>query len=173
MGAKGVFLFLIKIVPLALFVRSAMCKFDLPYLGCDSPLCPSAIGKDVDPKNPCTPTANTAEQKAWCEHAWVPWANGLVKQAGIDHEFKCTAPDFELMKIVGAIEAAGYVLLWVFPQLGAFILTATMAGAVHFHMVQLGDKPEAIVIQFVLLGASAIVLLFSGESASAAKAKTA
>jgi hypothetical protein len=30
--------------------------------------------------------------------------------------------------VLGAVEVAGYVLLWVFPQLGAFILTAVMVG---------------------------------------------
>jgi len=165
MGATGMFVTLLKVLPLAIYLRSAACKFDIPVLGCDTELCPVAIGKPGD----CTPTANTAEQKAWCENAWVPWANNLVKQAGVDYSFKC-APDndFEMMKIVGAIEVVGYVLLWLMPQLGAFILTATMAGAIHFHMTQLNDKPEALVLQFALLGASTLVLLLSGSGSSAA-----
>ena len=110
---------------------SAPLQEGYPYLGCDGDLCPVAIGKPGD----CTPTANTAEQRAWCENAWVPWTNGLLKQAGIDYAVKCSAKDnYEYAQILGALEVAGYALLWVFPQLGAFILTAIMTGAIHFHL---------------------------------------
>jgi hypothetical protein len=37
-----VFLALIKVLPLAIYLRSAACKFQLPVLGCDSPMCPVA-----------------------------------------------------------------------------------------------------------------------------------
>ena len=51
-GAKGMFLTLIKILPLALYLRSAACKFEIPVLGCETELCPVAIGKPGD----CQPT---------------------------------------------------------------------------------------------------------------------
>merc|ERR1712137_652163 len=102
----------------------------------------------------------TAECKAWCEHAWAPWANGLLKQANVDFEVECKGPDFKFMKAIGAIEVVGYLLLWISPKLGAFILTALMVGAIHFHMTFLGDKPEALGLQFALVVASALVFLF-------------
>ena len=124
-------------------------------------------------KGDCVPTANTAEHYAWCEHAWTPWANGLLSSAGIDYSVKCSANDgFELAKIIGAIEVWGYVLLWAAPQMGAFILTAVMTGAVHFHLTFLKDKPEALVVQFVLLAASIAVMVLSGD-AKAKKVKKA
>ena len=166
-GAKGLFLALIKILPLAIYLRSAACKFGLPALGCDGELCPVAIGKPGD----CVPTANTAEQRAWCEHAWVPWTNGLLKSAGVDYAVKCSAENnFEYAQIIGAIEVAGYLLLWVFPQLGGFILTVVMTGAIHFHLTFLKDKPEALVVQFALVAASALVMLLGGADAPAAAA---
>ena len=167
-GVKGYFLMLIKILPLAMYVRSACCKFGYPYLGCDGELCPVAIGKSGD----CTPTGNTAEQRAWCHHSWAPWANGLLKQAGVDYAVKCSAKDnFEFAHVLGAVEIAGYVLLWVFPQLGAFILTAFMTGAIHLHLTYLHDKPEALVIQFALVAASTLVMLLGGAEAPAPKKK--
>lgn len=78
---KNHFLTLLKIVPLALYLRAAACKFSIPVLGCDGALCPVAIGKKGD----CVPTANTAEQMAWCEHAWTPWTNGLLAQTPFDY----------------------------------------------------------------------------------------
>ena len=36
---------ILRIVPLALYLRSAACKFGIPIGGCDGPLCPVAIGK--------------------------------------------------------------------------------------------------------------------------------
>ena len=170
MGLKGFVLVLLKIAPLAVYLRNAACKFEIPVGGCETPLCPVAIGKPGD----CTPTANTAECKAWCEHAWAPWANGLLKQANVDFEVECKGPDFKFMKAIGAIEVVGYLLLWISPKLGAFILTALMVGAIHFHMTFLGDKPEALGLQFALVVASALVFLFDSPSAAAAaKAKRA
>lgn len=176
MGLKGALLLLLKIAPLAIFLRSAACKFELPVGGCETPLCPVAIGKPGD----CSPTANTAESKAWCEHGWVPWANGLIKQGtaelkklGVDAPMldnlsvECQAPDYKLMKAIGAIEVVGWLLLWISPKLGGFILAATMAGAIHFHMTAMGDKPEALGLQFSLLVASLFVFLFDSPSSSA------
>ena len=168
-AVKDTLLLALKIVPLALYLRQAACKYSVPILGCDGELCPVAIGKKGD----CVPTANTAEQLAWCEHAWTPWANGLMSSAGIDYRFKCGAGDgHEFAKIIGAIEVWGYVLLWVAPQMGAFILTALMTGAIHFHLTFLKDKPEALVVQFALLAASCAVMMLSAD-AKAKKVKKA
>ena len=157
---KQKLLVFLKIVPLALYLRAAACKYSIPVLGCDTPLCPVAIGKPGD----CVPTANTAEQTAWCEHAWTPWTNGLLAQTPFDYRVKCSAKDdHEFLKILGAIEVMGYVLLWAAPQLGAFMLTALMTGAIHFHLTFLKDKPEALIVQFALLAASVVVMLLSGE----------
>ena len=151
---------LLKIVPLALYLRSAACKYSLPLLGCDGPLCPVAIGKP----GTCVPSANTAEQMAWCEHAWTPWTNGLLSRTPFDYRVKCSAKDdHEFLKILGAIEVCGYVLLWAAPELGSFILTALMTGAIHFHLTFLKDKPEALLVQFALLGAAIAVMLLSSE----------
>ena len=160
-AVKDTLLTIIKVLPLAMYLRMAACKYNVPILGCGGDLCPVAIGKKGD----CVPTANTAEQYAWCEHAWTPWANGLLSSAGIDYSVKCSANDgFELAKIIGAIEVWGYVLLWAAPQMGAFILTAVMTGAVHFHLTFLKDKPEALVVQFVLLAASIAVIVLSSDA---------
>jgi hypothetical protein len=165
---KNHFLTLLKIVPLALYLRAAACKFSIPVLGCDGALCPVAIGKKGD----CVPTANTAEQMAWCEHAWTPWTNGLLAQTPFDYRVKCSAKDnFEYLKILGAIEVVGYVLLWAAPQLGAFMLTAVMTGATHFHLTFLKDKPETLSVQFALLAASVLVFLLSGNEPVKKKAK--
>jgi|AntAceMinimDraft_1070359.scaffolds.fasta_scaffold173399_1 hypothetical protein len=50
-GAKGVFLVVIKILPLAIYLRSACCKFGLPYLGCDGDMCPGNRTLDPAPLN--------------------------------------------------------------------------------------------------------------------------
>ena len=163
---QGALLVIVKVLPLAIFIRSACCKFEvgarrhrrwglggrkqagptgswhtrtrhsrrlspdqssraclqLPVFGCDGPLCPAAIGQPAD----CEPTANTAELKAWCENGWVPWANGLLEQArtaGVpipaEVAATCTEADgWHLMKLIGAIEVAGYSLLWINPEVG-------------------------------------------------------
>jgi hypothetical protein len=59
---------ILKILPLAIYLRAAACKYNVPILGCDAPLCPVAIGKKGD----CTPTANTAEIQARSIH-WSPY----------------------------------------------------------------------------------------------------
>ena len=128
----------LKILPLALYLRSASCKLGLPILGCDGPLCPVAIGKSGN----CTPTANTAEQQAWCEHAWTPWANNLLSTFKIPYRVRCSKSDgFEFSKIIACVEIIGYLMLWVpgTAKKGAFILTATMAFALHFHLTFLKD----------------------------------
>ena len=155
-------------MPLALYLRAAACKYSVPILGCDGDLCPVAIGKKGD----CVPTANTAEVYAWCEHAWTPWANGLLEKTPFDYRVKCSkADDFELAKIIGAVEAIGYLLLWAAPQLGSFLLTVIMTGAVHFHLTFLKEKPEALIMQFVLLAASVAVMLLSSEAPKKQKVK--
>lgn len=62
----GVLTTILKIAPLAILFRAACCKYELPILGCDGPLCPLAIGQPAT--DGCTPNGNTLEVKAWCEH---------------------------------------------------------------------------------------------------------
>ncbi len=148
----------LKILPLALYLRSASCKLGLPILGCDGPLCPVAIGKSGN----CTPTANTAEQQAWCEHAWTPWANNLLSTFKIPYRVRCSKSDgFEFSKIIACVEIIGYLMLWVpgTAKKGAFILTATMAFALHFHLTFLKDSADKLGLQFVLLFAGLAVYL--------------
>lgn len=158
MTTKAWFLTFLKVVPLAIFVRFAMCKFEQPYLGCDGALCPKAVG---DTTAACEPSANTAELKAWCEHAWVPWANGMLEKAGRKERVACKAPDWELMKIIGFIETVGYVFLWTRPRMGAFLLASTMVGAIHFHLTFLKDPIDKLVLQISLLVASLLVFFLS------------
>jgi hypothetical protein len=39
-----------------------------------------------------------------------------------------------------------------------------MMGAIHFHVTQLNDKPEALVLQFALVAASILVMLLDTPS---------
>ena len=119
-------------------------------MGCDGPLCPVAIGKSGN----CTPTANTAEVRAWCEHAWTPWANNLLSTFKIPYKFRCDKSNgFEFARIIAAVEIIGYLMLWMpgKAKKGAFILTATMAFAIHFHITFLKDTVDKLGLQFVLL----------------------
>ena len=52
MGMKGMLLVVLKLVPLGIYLRSAACKYEMPVLGCDAPLCPVAIGQPGD----CAPS---------------------------------------------------------------------------------------------------------------------
>jgi len=167
---KNLIVTILRLVPLGLYVRSAACKYAIPILGCDGALCPVAIGK---PGN-CAPSANTAEQYAWCEHAWTPWANGLLTTMRVPVQMKCSkANGYEFAKVIGALELAGYVALWVKPAQGAFLLSVIMAGAIHFHMTKLGDTIDKVVLQFALLGASlAIMFLTSTSHAKAPSASS-
>ena len=150
---------------------------------------PTALTRSHSPPHTITPppnanaapfgcTANTAEQKAWCEHGWAPWGNGVLgqlREAGLplpaDFAFACDeSNNYQMMKIIGAAELLGYFLLLVNPEAGAFILTSLMAGAIHFHMTAMGDKPEALVLQFSLLVAGLFVFLFDRKP-STGKAK--
>ena len=98
--------------------------------------------------------------------------HGLLEQLPFDYRVKCSEADgFELAKIIGVIEVASYVLLWVAPQLGAFALTALMTGALHFHLTFLKDKPEALVVQFALLAASSAVMLLTPDAPTKKKVK--
>ena len=76
------------------------------------------------------------------------------------------------MKAIGALEVAGWLLLWLSPKLGGFILAGVMAGALHLHLTVLGDKPEALGLQFALLVASLFVFLFDSPSSKEGKKKT-
>ena len=158
---------LLKIAPLGLYVRAIACKLGLPVLTCDGPLCPLAIGQEAT--DGCTPTANTAELKAWCENAWTPWLNGLLATAAAQAPFlpqlsqlsvTCDeATGFILLKSLAVVLIVGYTLLWSSPRLGAFLLTCYMGFGIHFHLVALKETPEKIILQFGLLAASVLVLL--------------
>ena len=140
----------LKIVPLAIYVRSALCKLQQPYFGCDSPLCPLAVGGN-ETEYDCEVTANTAEQLAWCEHAWTPWLNGLLVAAKIPYTATCTeSTGFELAKILAGVELFGYAMLWLMPQFGALTLTAYMGFALHFHLRHLKDPLMSLVLQLLL-----------------------
>lgn len=156
----------LRVLPLALYLRSAACKFGIPVLGCDGPLCPVAIGKAGD----CVPTANTAEQLAWCEYAWAPWANGLLSALKIPYAVRCSAADgYEFAKVIGALEVIGYAALWTKPAQGAFMLTVIMVGAIHFHMTFLKDPVGNLTMQFALLFASIAVMFLTKEKKAALK----
>ena len=51
------------------------------------------------------------------------------------------------------------------------MLATVMAGAGHFHMTVMGDKPEQLILQISLLVASLFVLMFD-RKAEEPKAKT-
>lgn len=165
MGLVSAALLFVKVIPLGIYVRAACCKLDLPYLGCDDPLCPLAVGEPAD----CIPTANSAEQRAWCEREYVVWAQGLLDRVppelGLGHELTCAPPTYTLLRAIGIIEVVGYVLLFVLPRLGAVILSAVMCAALHFHLVYKGDPPQSLILQFTLLTASLLVFFLSGLDA--------
>ena len=59
------------------------------------------------------------------------------------------------------------------PRFGGFFFTVFMSMGLHFHLVFLKDKPEALGLQFTLYAAGIIVMLFGGVgSAPPPKAKT-
>ena len=172
----GWFCTLLKLVPLGIYVRSVACKYELPVLGCDTPLCPVATGAPAAEHN-CTPTANTAEVKAWCEYGWTPWLNGLIgmasEKAGVPAPITATcteAEGYQLLKIVGAMEAFGYVMLWLRPQFGAFFLTVFMGFGLHFHFRHLKEGIADTVLQLVLFCSSFLVLYLEMDKADNAPA---
>jgi hypothetical protein len=149
----------LKVLPLALYVRAAACEFGVPILGCDGPLCPVAIGKKGD----CQPTANTQECMAWCEHGWQPWANGLLRAFKIPYKIACSKKDgFMFMKIIASVELLGYAMLWAMPRKGAFLLSLVMVFGIHFHMTHMKDSVDKLGLQFVLLFASIAVYALEG-----------
>ncbi|CAL6443197.1 unnamed protein product [Bathycoccus prasinos] len=161
-SSKSTILTVLKIIPLALYLRAASCKLALPILGCDGPLCPVAIGKSGD----CTPTANTAECYAWCEHAWTPWANNLLSTFKIPYKVRCNKSNgYEFAKIIAAVEIIGYLMLWMpgKAKKGAFILTATMAFGIHFHVTFLKDSVDKLGLQFALILASLAVYVMETD----------
>jgi len=118
------------------------------------------------------PTANTAEQLAWCQHAWTPWANGLLAMVKVPLKVRCSAADgHEFAKIIGALEVLGYAALWTNPAQGAFMLSVIMAGAIHFHMTFLKDPVGRLTIQFALLFAS-LAIMFLSRPTKTTKPKT-
>lgn len=145
----------LKIVPLGVYARAVWCKFGGPGLACDAPLCPVAINKSAT--DDCVPTGNTAELKAWCEHGWAPWLNGLLTQAGAPAIAICSEPEYALLKIFGLLLAIGYAALWLAPKFGSLFLTLYMCAGLHFHLTFLKDEPAALGLQFALLGSSIVV----------------
>tara|TARA_B110001452_G_scaffold55495_1_gene42848 strand:- start:74 stop:292 length:219 start_codon:yes stop_codon:yes gene_type:complete len=59
---RALLAFILKIAPLGIYMRAVCCKLGFPVLGCDTPLCPAAIGQEAT--DGCTPTANTLEVSA-------------------------------------------------------------------------------------------------------------
>ena len=51
-GATGMFVTLLKVLPLAIYLRSAACKFDIPVLGCDTEVGCSRACKHVAKLDP-------------------------------------------------------------------------------------------------------------------------
>lgn len=155
---------LLKIVPLGIYLRAAACKFGLPVMGCDDPLCEAALGKV--PEDGCTVTANTAELQHFCEHGWTPWLNGLLAAAKVPYAATCAADTgFVLLHILGAVCLVGWLLLWVMPQLGALWLTVYMGFGLHFHFKHLKSPASACVLELILFTASSIVLVLEAVKA--------
>eukprot|EP00300_Choanocystis_sp_HF-7_P025424 c27261_g1_i1.p1 GENE.c27261_g1_i1~~c27261_g1_i1.p1 ORF type:complete len:199 (+),score=41.19 c27261_g1_i1:52-597(+) len=163
--ARTVLLTILKIVPLIIILRSGLCKLDIPVLLCDGALCPKAIGQEAD----CTPTGNSAECKAWCQNAWVPHYQQVFSKWGLNWPLPCSEKDgFVLLKAIGAIEFGSYILLWLRPRLGAFLIFATMIGAIEMHVFGLGDSLSHLWIQYAILAAAALILVLHQDSAPAA-----
>lgn len=167
--ARRILCTILKIAPLALYLRAAACKFEIPALGCDEPLCPVAIGEPA--VNGCTPTGNTNEVKAWCEHGWTPWLNGLLAKAGTSALVTCSEESgHQLLKVIGAVEVIGYILLWTAPQFGALYMTVFMSFGLHFHFVFLKDPPGKLTLQLVLFAASFLLLYLENQEAETGSA---
>ncbi|OUS48228.1 hypothetical protein BE221DRAFT_148181 [Ostreococcus tauri] len=151
---RNVLVTVLRVLPLALYLRSAACKFGIPIAGCDGALCPVAVGKP----GTCVPTANTLEQLAWCEHAWTPWANKLLSTVKLPIKVRCS-DGYEFAKIIGALELLG----------GDDAVI--MIGAIHFHMTFLKDPVGKLGIQFALLFASLAIMFLTGKPKKAQQVK--
>ena len=148
---------LLKLVPLGIYVRAACCKFDMPILGCDEPLCPVVLGEPA--VNGCTFTGNSLELRHACETGWVPWLNGILQGWKIDKTVVCSEADsFQLLRLLGAAEILGWVMLWILPQFGALWLTVFMGFGLHFHLKYLNDNAKDCGLQLGLFIAAFIVL---------------
>ena len=151
---------LLKLVPLGIYVRAACCKFDMPILGCDEPLCPVVLGEPAVNGLPgCTFTGNSLELRHACETGWVPWLNGILQGWKIDKTVVCSEADsFQLLRLLGAAEILGWVMLWILPQFGALWLTVFMGFGLHFHLKYLNDNAKDCGLQLGLFIAAFIVL---------------
>ena len=185
---------ILKIFPLSLYVRAAACKFEMPILRCDTPRCHFGTSEmalrlqDVEPFpanasecstpteavveqgscSSCTPTGNTAELQHWCEHGWTPWLNGLLHRYKLTERLTatCTASTgFALLRVLGAVELSGYVLLWLSPQLGAFLLSVFMGAGLRYHLSYLQEPAAALVVQLALFSAAVLVLYLENAEA--------
>ena len=109
--------------------------------------------------------------------------NTLVAKAGTLHPtiatFTAQIPTitcneengFIVMKVLASIEIVAYVLLWLKPASGAFLLTVFMSFALHFHLVFLKDPIKALALQLVLVCASFIVWALEVQVGDAVSAK--
>ena len=187
MVLRALLVTVLKVVPLGIYARAAACKLGFPILGCDAPLCPLAIGKEAT--DGCTPNGNTAEVsanglsprsqrescnvtrsscvtlrlsqvKAWCEHGWTPWLNGLLTTAGVPFSVTCNEDSgFILLKVFAVLLIIGYTLLWSSPRFGALWLTVFMGFGLHFHITVMKDPPEKLVLQIALFASSLLVII--------------
>ena len=76
------------------------------------------------------------------------------------------------MRIIGVVELAAYLFLWStsLERVGAYTLIAIMLGAVHMHMLQLGDSISDLMFpQLALLGMLVALLLIPSGSGGRAK----
>ena len=155
----------LKVLPLGIYVRAAACKLGFPILMCDGPLCPLAIGQEAT--DGCSPTGNTAEVKAWCEHGWTPWFNGIMSTAGMPFSATCDeATGHLLLKAVAVLLIVGYTLLWSSPRLGALWLTVFMGFGLHLHIVFLKETPDKLGLQIALLSSSLLVFILESMASA-------
>ena len=78
-----------------------------------------------------------------------------------------------MMRLIGVAEIVGYTLLWVrgCERIGAAVLISIMIGALHFHTLFLGDTPDKLGLQILLLSLSAFVFFTAENDASKVKQK--
>jgi len=84
----------------------------------------------------------------------------------IPYRVRCNKSNgFEFAKIIAAVEIIGYLMLWMpgKAKKGAFVLTATMAFGIHFHMTFLKDSVDKLGLQFALILASLAVYVMETD----------
>eukprot|EP01112_Ceratiomyxa_fruticulosa_P008461 TRINITY_DN2193_c0_g2_i2.p1 TRINITY_DN2193_c0_g2~~TRINITY_DN2193_c0_g2_i2.p1 ORF type:complete len:141 (-),score=34.15 TRINITY_DN2193_c0_g2_i2:140-562(-) len=91
-----------------------------------------------------------------------PVMNGALEK-GFQNYFGWSGHAHEALLAVGALEMASALLIWVVPNLAAFLLTATMAGAFGFHYIH-NEPLNGPVIPSALLALYWILTAVSGGS---------